>query len=85
MVKRSRQDKAALILFKECTEKWHKKALVYKNDRNRNIQRRAELEMAILNWVHVTMKDYSDKQYGKGIFAALVAEDKLLNPEEESK
>lgn len=83
--KRFEQDKQALILFKKCTDTWHKKALIYKNERNRNIQRRADLELAILQWVHVTMKDYSDKQYGKCILAALVTEDKILNPEEESK
>jgi hypothetical protein len=67
---------------KEC---WHKMALKYKNDRNRNIQRRCELEIALCKWVHVTMKDYSDKQYGKGTLAELVKEDKLFVPENESE
>lgn len=82
---RNWHDEYAIKHFQNEKENWRKKALTYKHERNRNIQRRADLEMAILEWVHVTMKDYSDKQYGKGTLAALVTEDKLLNPEEESK
>lgn len=66
-------------------EEYKKKLEVYKTERNTHITRRVDLECALLWWVNECMKDYSDKQYGKGKLKELIEKDKLINISKVSK
>lgn len=57
----------------------------YKKERDEQLSRRIDLETALLWWVNECMKDYSDKQYGKGKLKELIQKDKLVNLSEVSK
>lgn len=70
--RRTRYDKGLL-------EYHRKQALIYKLERNAHIDRRVDLEGALLWWVNECMKDYSDKQYGKGKLKEFIEKDKLID------
>lgn len=58
---------------------------LYKKERNEHIDRRVDLETAILWWVNERMKGFSDDQYGKGKLKELISEDKCIKISDISK